>query len=561
MAGTQRVKTDGVSRGKKDKGTRSYPLHPFLFALASVLAVMANGLNQITFTDAAPALAGVLVFALVIYLAVAAVRQDFGVVTTVVATVWIVGCLFYVDLFGRLNRMLDGGYAMVVSLPFALIALILLTLLVLRIRRWLGAVDIVLNCIAVVMFVTPAWQAVAYNWRNDVARFIYDADRAAAQVPGVDAPEKETLADAANRPDIYHFIFDRYASEGILKRHYNFDNRAIGRFLEDRGFYVARLSNSNYQKTGHSLASTFYMDYLDLLADAQIEGGNWRPIYAMLDDHRVGRFLKSRGYEFIQFGSWWGGTFDSSLADENRPHGFSEFNMIYLRRTILRPLFHALPDTDLTMRLDWDNAQCQRVSDQIAEIKEIGERDHPLYVFAHILVPHGPFVFAPDGRCLSQKEAAERGSAQGYVDQIAYANQIIREIVATLQSRDTDPPVILIQADEGPFPEHDWKGDWHEAPADALQIKTGILNAYYFPNSAYDQLFPDITSVNTYRVVFNAHFGTDYSLLPDRIFAFPNTNRLYEFHDVTDTVRGSTEEEPAGTAPDNDQAISPPATE
>ena len=45
--------------------------------------------------------------------------------------------------------------------------------------------------------------------------------------------------------------------------------------------------------------------------------------------------------------------------------------MTYLRRTILMPVFHLLPDTPLTMRLDWDNGQCQRVARQVEEIKAL----------------------------------------------------------------------------------------------------------------------------------------------------------------------------------------------
>ena len=105
----------------------------------------------------------------------------------------------------------------------------------------------------------------------------------------------------------------------------------IGDFLEARGFYVARDSFSNYISTGPSLASTFHMDYLDALAaDPRVSGNNWHPIFRMLDDNRVGRFLRGRGYEQHQFGSWWVGTYHNPNAFSNRPLGFSEFNMTYL---------------------------------------------------------------------------------------------------------------------------------------------------------------------------------------------------------------------------------------
>ena len=54
------------------------------------------------------------------------------------------------------------------------------------------------------------------------------------------------------------------------------------------------------------------------------------------------------------------------------------------------------------MRLDWDNGQCQRVARQVEEIKALERGGPPLYVFAHLLVPHEPYVFTPDGRCLTR---------------------------------------------------------------------------------------------------------------------------------------------------------------
>ena len=519
----------------------SYPFHPFLFAVASVMIIMARNLDHTSFVDILPSLSGALLFALVVYLLVAALRRRFDRLSAVIASIWVVGCLFYAGLFGRINDWVEGSFSMVKSLPFALAVLIITTVLALLLRKAAGVIHSILNGVAVVLLISPIWQAASYEWGNGAARSAYDPDKAMSEIaPYAPAP---AVGDTSRRPpDIYHFIFDRYASEPVLKKYYDLDNSAIGRFLEQNGFYVARDSNSNYPKTGPSIASTFYMDYLDLLAeDERVEGSNWHPIYKMLDDHRVARFLKSRGYEMIQFGSWWVGTHDNPVADENHPHGFSEFEMIYLRTTALRPLFHVLPDTELTSRLDWDNAQCQRIRPQVEEIKAIGnrsKRDKPLYVFAHFLLPHGPFNFTVDGRCLTLEEQVERGEEQGYLDAIAYANSIIEEIVTTLQNGDQEPPIILIQADEGPFPTRDYRIPWQEASVDELRIKSGILNAYYFPGQDYSALREDITPVNSYRILFNTYFGANFPLLPDRIFFFPNDANLYEYHDMTDKIRG-----------------------
>lgn len=525
----------------------SYPLHPFLFAVAPVLLLLSSNLSQATFVHAVPTMVGALAFALGVYLASAALRRRFDVRAAVIASLWVIGALFYAGLFTELNRLLDGDYPLVRSLFVAVPLLLALSVLASRMPyAFVRTAHLVLTGIALMLCATPALKAAVYEWNNRAARTVYNAEKAAAAFPEI-ANREDASPTEERAPDIYHFVFDRYTSEEILARHFDLDDSATGQFLEARGFHVVRSAYSNYYRTAHSLASTFYMDYLDLLNDpARVAGSNWRPVHAMLGDHRVARFLKARGYRFRQYGSWWAGTFRNPLADKNRPHGFSEFNMLFLRYTILRPIFQVLPRTRFTMRLDWDNGQCQRVARQIEEIKSIGERDYPVYVFAHILVPHGPYNFATDGRCLGPAESDERGERQGYIDQVVYASRIIEDLVTQLQGGNRRPPIILIHADEGPFPDRDYSIPWHEAPAGELRIKTGILNAYFFPGGDYSRLGKSITPVNTYRALFNTYFGTDFPILPDRVFVSPGDDSLYEFHDVTEAVLGSRRDTPNG---------------
>jgi hypothetical protein len=44
---------------------------------------------------------------------------------------------------------------------------------------------------------------------------------------------------------------------------------------------------------------------------------------------------------------------------------------------------------------------------------------------------------------------------------------------------------------------------------------TTILNALYLPGAEADWLYPGITPVNTFRLIFNHYFGQHYSYLPD----------------------------------------------
>ena len=511
----------------------TWPLHPFLFAVASVLALMASNLNQVSPMHVVGALLGALVFAAAVYALAFMIWRD-GARAGLIASIWVVGSLFYAAVFGALNDLVEGGFEMVRSLPLALAALVVLTFVAARLPHSVVRIlAVILNCLAAVMVATPGLQAAAFEWRNGASRAIYDPYQAAEALPPADPAQQQ----GDRPPDIYHFVFDRYASPTTLAEYYGYDDSPLVAFLEDRGFRVLRDAHSNYHRTAHSLASTFYMDYLDLFDGKPDLAGssNWQPVLSMLADHRAGRFLKARGYRFIQFGSWWTGTFHNRLADENRPHGLNEFDMLYLRRTVLRPLLHLLPDAPETSLLDWDNAQCHRVKAQIEEIKAIGEQDQPVYVFAHFLVPHGPYNFSPEGECLTMEQSGRRGLEKGYLEQVEYAGRIIRELVPALQADRQNPAAIIIQSDEGPFPAREPNVAWQDQPDPILRIKTGILSAYSIPGA--DEIDEHLTPVNTYRILFNALFGTKFERLPDRTFVVPDDDHLYEFHDVTGRVR------------------------
>jgi hypothetical protein len=158
-------------------------------------------------------------------------------------------------------------------------------------------------------------------------------------------------------------------------------------------------------------------------------------------------------------------------------------------------------------------------------------------------VPHDPYVFSPDGRCLTPDEMKERSEPEGYIEQIRYANSLIKDTVSTLLATDGPKPVIIIQADEGPFPTRYRSGyrSWFDATVDELTAKMGILNAFYFPDGDYRDLDPRVTSVNTFRIVFDKYFRTMFERLPDRVYAFPDIFKIYDFYDITDILHDDAE--------------------
>jgi hypothetical protein len=68
-----------------------------------------------------------------------------------------------------------------------------------------------------------------------------------------------------------------------------------------------------------------------------------------------------------------------------------------------------------------------------------------------------------------------------------------------------------------------------------LEERYSILNAYYFPNEEYNLLYPSITPVNSFRVIFNTFFGTDLPLLEDKNY-YASYASPYRFEDVTGRI-------------------------
>ncbi|HWL65696.1 MAG TPA: hypothetical protein VNP73_06955, partial [Actinomycetota bacterium] len=79
--------------------------------------------------------------------------------------------------------------------------------------------------------------------------------------------------------------------------------------------------------------------------------------------------------------------------------------------------------------------------------------------------------------------------------------------------------------------------DWFGATDGELRHKFLILNAYYLPGGHQQDLYPTISPVNSFRVVFNEYLGTDLPLLEDRSYAHRSTADLYNFIEVTERIR------------------------
>ena len=141
-----------------------------------------------------------------------------------------------------------------------------------------------------------------------------------------------------------------------------------------------------------------------------------------------------------------------------------------------------------------------RILKTLDELGNIPKIDQPTFTFAHILAPHDPFVFGPQGEFVQRKtpftlnDDPEMTSGfkykRGYVDQVEYLNTRIIEAVSSILASSSEQPIIIIQGDHG-------------APR-WITSETGrsdILNAFYLPGGP-GELYATISPVNSFRVIF-----------------------------------------------------------
>jgi hypothetical protein len=168
------------------------------------------------------------------------------------------------------------------------------------------------------------------------------------------------------------------------------------------------------------------------------------------------------------------------------------------------------------------------------QLRRVATAPGPKFVFAHILLPHDPYVFKADGSPLSEAEAKAEQEPQLYADHLAFANSQIKELVGYLLAGPEETrPIVILEGDEGPLMCQ--SVDCVKNTPEYLRIRLGNLVAMYLPG--VDEALPDtFTSVNTFRVVLRDYFGADLEPLPDRSFTWPDNDHLYDFKDVTDQI-------------------------
>lgn len=343
-------------------------------------------------------------------------------------------------------------------------------------------------------------------------------------------------------PDIYYIMPEDYSSPVIMKNNFNYDNSNFINFLKLKGFFVPKNSTSNYPKTFESLTSSLNMEYLNFLSIYK-NSSDMTLVAPFIQNNNVLRFVKSLGYQYYHVGSWWEFTSSNQYADENfsfESQGslpLDAFSCLILESTQAAGIFNHIPHLNCDQS---DEGKEKIINYQFNTSSTVIQKSGPKFVFMHIIAPHGPYVFGKGCVETIDKNKLSKNEYVNYANQADCVDTKLEDLINTILAKSTQPPVIIIQSDEGaPFLNtslNPWD-DWGNASNTLLKEKFPIFNAYYLPKAPKNIIQDTITPVNSFRIVFNFYFHTNFRILHDKNYIFQDLNHLYNFTDVTNRIK------------------------
>jgi hypothetical protein len=352
-------------------------------------------------------------------------------------------------------------------------------------------------------------------------------------------PNIQQTSNGESTSDLYYIILDGYGRQDVLSEIYKYDNSSFIDSLAKRGFYVADQSRSNYIQTALSISSSLNLEYLDFLGAEGSQSGNRLPLYELIQNNRLVRFLKDQGYTIFSIDSGYPYTTQIG-ADQILSRG--SYHLTQFESMLYDTSAFRIPFSLFNWRtsLSGYEQHRERILFSFNTLGKIATEKGPKFIFAHILAPHPPFVFNSDGSPITPDipylmfdgSLYPGGSAEYvrlYDDETTYINNLVLNSIDIILANSTHDPIIVIQGDHGPGAYL----DWGSVEKSCQKERTSILNAFYLPNTNHP-MYPTITPVNTFRIILDSYFGTSLRMLNDKVY-FSLWATPYDFYDASES--------------------------
>ena len=335
---------------------------------------------------------------------------------------------------------------------------------------------------------------------------------------GIVAFPRQTAAKGtaiATAPNMYFVLLDGYPRQDSLDA-LGIDNAPFISDLQDRGFFVAPRSHTNYHNTLLTLTSMFNGEYLtdvpDLANPAGDQAAVVRQLNDALNDASLFDDLRTRGYTIIDSPSVFGAASLFRADVVMSGDGINQFDQRILSRTFVGDLL-SLGAPDLV-----DGWLRDAVLTPIRNVEAVAGQDSTSrhFMFAHVLSPHPPFLFDEAGR-LPDVEACYAAGCSLWTSelkvlgistseyrhllaaQMQYLNAQVLAMVDEIAAADPTAVVVVF-------------GD-HGIRFDAGVSTEYFRNFFSARTPGHSDLFPDdISPVNVLVTIENAYLGTTFPI-------------------------------------------------
>jgi hypothetical protein len=307
-------------------------------------------------------------------------------------------------------------------------------------------------------------------------------------------------------PDIYLIILDAYGRADVYEKYYQFDNSEFINQLEEFGFEIIPCARSNYEHTAVAIPSLLNMDYMHVLT----EDVNQFTSRELLVNNKIRQMLGELGYVFVTFDTQyaWLTIEDADvfydIETTSQFNFLQPFEVMFIETTGgLIFLDGVAKRVQTTMsELNFVSAKALKAFVELSNIEALNraiELEGPKFVYAHFMTTHPPFVFDSEGNIIENVEDPELA----YVNSTKFISSQVFLLLQKILDESENKPVVIIQGDHGLQPE----------------FRYTILNAIYFPKDHGDlPVYPGMTPVNSFRMIFNQLFSSDFEILEDRYF-------------------------------------------
>jgi hypothetical protein len=493
------------------------PLSPFVFAIFPILALLAYNITEVSPRVVLRSVIISLVTTLILLSLVFLVTRNWrkAALTT---TLFLILFFSYGQVYEFLQKYsifgLNLGHHRFLVVIYVLAFLLGLWWIFVR-RVELNNATQFLNVVGILLLIYPAYQIISHTIHTSVTE-----NRLAKISPNSDPL---ILTDPTSLPDVYFIVLDGYTRSDALLKDFGFDNSGFLNTLRNMGFYVADCSRANNTATAGALEIALNMDYLPALRSELIaQGFNEDDIGILIKQSQVRKLLESVGYKTVAFDSKfkWTQISDADVYLQYPDPSFQvqvlqPFEALLIRSTALL----LWTDTLNNSLADYLHAPASGISFPVKdhanrqlfildELPRLVSLPGPKFVFAHIIIPHGPFVFEANGDITTDsgfysgkynEPVDEEHLEQGYLNEVQFINNRITDIIRTIVTESSVPPIIVVMGDHGLKNDNRFEN----------------LNAYYLPGEGSQNLYPTISPVNSFRLIFDTYFGTHFGLLPD----------------------------------------------